>query len=79
VRHKQIFSASARLEARQLLLSLRTRNTDMLLGAVAKFSAIEGIELISSPPIGAATRQAWRNDKTAPDAEELKDIATAAP
>ena len=31
-----------------MLLNLRTRNTDMLLGAVAKVLADEGIELISS-------------------------------
>ena len=49
VKHKQIFS-SIRPDWRlaKLLLSLRTRNTDMLLGAVAKVLADEGIELISS-------------------------------
>jgi DUF1009 family protein len=49
VRHKQIFS-SIRPDWRlaKLLLNLRTRNTDMLLGAVAKVLADEGIELISS-------------------------------
>jgi len=49
VRHKQIF-ASIRPDWRlaKLLLSLRTRNTDMLLGAVANVLADEGIELISS-------------------------------
>ena len=49
VRHKQIFS-SIRPDWRlaKLLLSLRTRNTDMLLGAVAKVLGDEGIELISS-------------------------------
>ena len=49
VRHKQIFS-SIRPDWRlaKLLLSLSTRNTDMLLGAVAKVLADEGIELISS-------------------------------
>ncbi len=49
VRHKQIFSA-IRPDWRlaKLLLSLRTRNTDMLLGAVAKVLGDEGIELISS-------------------------------
>ena len=49
VRHKQIFS-SIRPDWRlaKLLLSLRTRSTDMLLGAVAKVLADEGIELISS-------------------------------
>jgi DUF1009 family protein len=49
VRHKQIFS-SIRPDWRlaKLLLSLRTKNTDMLLGAVAKVLGDEGIELISS-------------------------------
>lgn len=49
VRHKQIFS-SIRPDWRlaKLLLNLRTRSTDMLLGAVAKVLADEGIELISS-------------------------------
>ena len=47
VKHKQIFS-STRPDWRlaKLLLNLRTRNTDMLLGAVAKVLADEGIELI---------------------------------
>jgi DUF1009 family protein len=49
VKHKQIFS-SIRPDRRlaKLLLSLRTRNTDMLLGAVAKVLGDEGIELLSS-------------------------------
>ncbi len=49
VKHKQIFS-SIRPDWRlaKLLLNLRTRNTDMLLGAVAKVLNDEGIELISS-------------------------------
>ena len=49
VRHKQIFS-SIRPDWRlaKLLLNLRTRNTDMLLGAIAKVLADEGIDLISS-------------------------------
>jgi len=49
VKHKQIFS-SIRPDWRlaKLLLNLRTRNTDMLLGAVAKVLEDEGIELLSS-------------------------------
>lgn len=76
VKHKQIFS-SIRPDWRlaKLLLNLRTRNTDMLLGAVAKVLADEGIELISSTaylepllaPAGVLT-------KRVPDEEELKDI-----
>jgi UDP-2,3-diacylglucosamine hydrolase len=77
VKHSQIFS-SIRPDWRlaKLLLNLRTRSTDMLLGAVAKVLADEGIELISSTaylePLlakpGVLTRRA-------PDQEELKDIA----
>jgi UDP-2,3-diacylglucosamine hydrolase len=49
VKHKQIFSA-IRPDWRlaKLLLSLRTRNTDALLGAVAKVLADEGITLENS-------------------------------
>ena len=49
VKHKQIFS-SIRPDWRlaKLLLNLRTRNTDMLLGAIAKVLGDEGIVLISS-------------------------------
>ncbi len=49
VRHTQIFSA-IRPDWRlaKLLMNLRTRSTDMLLGAVAKVLSDEGIELISS-------------------------------
>lgn len=49
VKHKQIFSA-IRPDWRlaKLLFSLRTRSTDMLLGAVAKVLGDEGIALISS-------------------------------
>ncbi|MBW4037984.1 MAG: LpxI family protein [Acidobacteria bacterium] len=49
VKHKQIFS-SIRPDWRlaKLLLNLRTRNTDMLLGAVAKVLEDEGITLVSS-------------------------------
>ena len=49
VKHKQIFR-SIRPDRRlaKLLLNLRTRSTDALLGAVAKVLGDEGIELISS-------------------------------
>ncbi len=49
VKHKQIFSA-IRPDWRlaKVLLSLTTRNTDSLIGAVAKVLADEGIHLISS-------------------------------
>src|SRR3954468_2876944 len=49
VKHKQIFS-SIRPDWRlaKVLLSLGTRNTDSLIGAIAKVLADEGITLISS-------------------------------
>jgi len=49
VKHKQIFS-NIRPDWRlaKLLLSLRTRNTDALIGAVAKVLADEGITLLDS-------------------------------
>jgi len=77
VKHKQIFS-SIRPDWRlaKLLLNLRTRNTDMLLGAVAKVLEDEGITLLSSTaflepllaPAGVLTQRA-------PDEAELADIA----
>lgn len=77
VKHKQIFS-SIRPDWRlaKLLLNLRTRSTDVLLGAVAKVLGDEGIELISSTQFlepllakpGVLTRRV-------PDEQEQKDIA----
>jgi DUF1009 family protein len=76
VRHKQIFS-SIRPDWRlaKLLLNLRTRNTDMLLGAVAKVLGDEGIELISStaylePLLAAGGVMTAR----APSEQELLDV-----
>jgi len=76
VKHKQIFS-SIRPDWRlaKLLLSLTTRNTDSLLGAVAKVLAEEGIMLESSTSLlepllakpGVLT-------KRAPSAQEIKNI-----
>ncbi|HVJ08998.1 MAG TPA: UDP-2,3-diacylglucosamine diphosphatase LpxI [Acidisarcina sp.] len=76
VKHKQIFS-SIRPDWRlaKLLLSLRTRNTDMLLGAVAKVLKDEGIELISSTAyLEPLLAQAGVLTDRAPSEEELKDI-----
>jgi hypothetical protein len=77
VKHKQIFSG-IRPDWRlaKLLLNLRTRNTNMLLGAIAKVLSDEGIELISStsflePLLASAGVMTAR----APNAEERKDIA----
>jgi len=76
VKHKQIFS-SIRPDWRlaKLLLNLRTRSTDALLGAVAKVLGDEGIELISSTQLlepllaeeGVLTERA-------PDEDECKNI-----
>jgi hypothetical protein len=76
VKHKQIFS-SIRPDWRlaKLLLSLTTRNTDSLLGAIAKVLADEGITLESSTALlepllakpGVLT-------KRAPSEDELKNI-----
>src|SRR5271169_3042330 len=49
VKHKQIFSSiKPDLRLAKLLLSLATRNTDSLIGAIGKVLADEGITLISS-------------------------------
>lgn len=76
VKHKQIFS-SIRPDWRlaKLLLNLRTRNTDMLLGAVAKVLADEGIELISSTAfLEPLLAQEGVLTARPPDDEESKDI-----
>jgi len=76
VRHKQIFS-SIRPDWRlaKLLLNLRTRNTDMLLGAVAKVLSDEGIELISSTAfLEPLLAQEGVLTARGPDEEERKDI-----
>jgi UDP-2,3-diacylglucosamine hydrolase len=76
VKHKQIFS-SIRPDWRlaKLLLSLGTRSTDSLLGAVAKVLGDEGIELMSSTaflePLLAA--EGVLTDR-APSEDERKNI-----
>ena len=77
VKHKQIFS-SIRPDWRlaKLLLSLVTRNTDALIGAIAKVLADEGITLLSSTGLldpllakpGVLTQRA-------PTERELADVA----
>src|SRR5271156_84247 len=77
VRHKQIFS-SIRPDWRlaKLLLSLTTRNTDSLLGAVAKVLADEGIELISSTAyLEPMLARAGVLTPRAPTVEEQRDLA----
>ena len=76
VKHKQIFS-SIRPDWRlaKLLLNLRTRSTDVLLGAVAKVLGDEGIELISSTAyLEPLLAKAGVLTSRAPDEEEQKDI-----
>src|SRR6201997_1332060 len=76
VKHKQIFS-SIRPDWRlaKLLLNLRTRSTDMLLGAVAKVLSDEGIELISSTQyLEPLLAKSGVLTLRAPDEDERKDI-----
>lgn len=76
VRHKQIFS-SIRPDWRlaKLLMNLRTRNTDMLLGAVAKVLGDEGIELISSTSfLEPLLAQEGTLTTREPDEDERKNI-----
>jgi hypothetical protein len=76
VKHKQIFS-SIRPDWRlaKLLLNLRTRNTDMLLGAVAKVLEDEGIELMSSTAfLEPMLASAGVLTRRAPDETERGDI-----
>jgi hypothetical protein len=67
VKHKQIFSAiKPDWKLAKLLLNLTTRNTDSLIGAVAKVLADEGIQLLNSAsllepmlaPAGVLTQRA---------------------
>jgi DUF1009 family protein len=77
VKHKQIFS-SIRPDWRlaKLLLNLRTRNTDVLLGAVAKVLHDEGIELISSTSyLEPLLAKAGVLTARAPDEQEQQDLA----
>ncbi len=77
VKHKQIFS-SIRPDWRlaKLLLNLRTRSTDALLGAVAKVLGDEGIELMSSTAfLEPLLAQEGVLTERAPDEDECKNIA----
>ena len=76
VKHKQIFS-SIRPDWRlaKLLLNLRTRSTDALLGAVAKVLGDEGIELMSSTAfLEPMLAEEGVLTQRAPDEDECKDI-----
>jgi DUF1009 family protein len=76
VKHQQIFS-SIRPDWRlaKLLLSLGQRNTDSLLGAVAKVLADEGIALENSTALLAPLlAKAGVLSKRAPSAQEAKNV-----
>ena len=77
VKHNKIFSSiRPDWKLAKVLMSLATKNTDSLIGAVAKVLEDEGIQLVDStaflaplvPSAGVLTRRA-------PDAEEATDIA----
>jgi UDP-2,3-diacylglucosamine hydrolase len=76
VKHKQIFSAiKPDWRLAKLLLSLGTRNTDSLLGAVAKVLADEGIVLENSTALlEPLLARAGVLSKRAPSAQEKKNI-----
>jgi hypothetical protein len=76
VKHKQIFSAiKPDWRLAKLLLSLGTRNTDSLLGAVAKVLADEGIVLESSTALlDPLLAKAGVLTKREPSSEERKNI-----
>ncbi len=77
VKHKQIFS-SIRPDWRlaKLLLSLGTRNTDSLIGAIAKLLEDEGIHLTSSTEfLEPLLAKPGVLTKRAPTEEEKKNIA----
>jgi DUF1009 family protein len=76
VKHKQIFSSiRPDWKLAKLLLSLGTRNTDSLLGAVAKVLAEEGITLESSTSLlEPLLAKSGVLTKRAPSETEKKDI-----
>ncbi len=76
VKHKQIFSAiKPDWRLAKLLLSLGTRNTDSLLGAVAKVLADEGIVLENSTALlEPLLAKAGVLTKRAPSEQERKNI-----
>jgi len=77
VKHKQIFS-SIRPDWRmaKLLFSLRARNTDALIGAVARVLADEGITLMDSTAyLEPLLARAGVLTRRAPTLEEQRDIA----
>jgi DUF1009 family protein len=76
VKHKQIFSSiKPDWKLAKLLMSLTTRNTDSLIGAVAKVLEDEGIHLISSTALlEPLLAQPGVLSKRAPNEAEQKNI-----
>jgi len=76
VKHKQIFSAiKPDWRLAKLLLSLGTRNTDSLLGAVAKVLADEGIMLENSTGLlEPLMAKSGVSTKRAPSEQERKNV-----
>lgn len=76
VKHKQIFSGILPdLKMMQVLASLATRNTDSLIGAVARVLEDEGIHLVESTVfLEPLLPQAGVLTKRSPAAEEQKDL-----
>src|ERR1700745_4013149 len=76
VKHKQIFSSiKPDWRLAKLLLSLRTRNTDALLGAVAKVLGDEGITLENSTSLlEPLLVKAGVLTKRAPSEQESKNV-----
>ncbi|MCU1286167.1 MAG: hypothetical protein JWO13_2517 [Acidobacteriales bacterium] len=77
VKHKQIFSSiRPDWKLAKLLMSLGTRNTDSLLGAVAKVLAEEGITLIDSTSyLEPLLAKPGVQTKRAPNEQELVNIS----
>jgi hypothetical protein len=77
VRHKQIFSSiRPDWKMAKLLLSLRSRNTDALLGAVAQVLAEEGITLVDSTAyLEPLLARPGVLTKRVPTEEETRNIA----
>jgi DUF1009 family protein len=77
VKHKQIFSSiRPDWKLAKVLMSLGTRNTDSLIGAVAKVLEEEGIHLISSTSfLEPLLAKAGSLTKRAPTEDERADIA----
>src|SRR5947209_11745988 len=76
VKHKQIFSSiRPDWKLAKVLFSLTTRNTDSLIGAVAKVLADEGIHLISSTTyLEPLLAKAGVLTRRAPTETELKNV-----